>query len=199
MCTTAGSKSGKPSVPPKPKLARSSTLQHPANSHATSPPHPPLSGDLKSRSLDRLTASPKPVKLHPPPPTKTRSRHVYTYPTMGAAMKSMFFSEPLTLKELVERCSGRLPVRVQVLVGYSSGRPHGTLSAADIYNVHFIKHQQVMSIRNSQGNRYSIPSSIQFGLLYTALSSTSNSCSNDSSSAMFPKVSDIVYITEGFA
>ena len=112
---------------------------------------------------------------------------------MGAAMKSMFFSEPLTLKELVERCSGRLPVRIQVLVGYSSGRPHGTLSAADIYNVHFIKHQQVMSIRNSQGNHYSIPlnSSIQFGLLYTALSSTSNSYIDDSS-AMFPKVSDIV-------
>ena len=77
-------------------------------------------------------------------------------------------SEGMSLKKLVSSHSKSFPLRIHVLEGFSGHTSELTISTADEYNIHFTKHQTVVTVRASSGELYSIPinSAVQFGLLY---------------------------------
>ena len=77
-------------------------------------------------------------------------------------------SEGMSLKKLMSRHSKSFPLRIHVLEGFSGHTSELTISTADEYNIHFTKHQTVVTVRASSGELYSIPinSAVQFGLLY---------------------------------
>ena len=74
----------------------------------------------------------------------------------------------MSLKKLVSRHSKSFPLRIHVLEGFSGHTSELTISTADEYNIHFTKHQTVVTVRASSWELYSVPinSAIQFGLLY---------------------------------
>ena len=77
-------------------------------------------------------------------------------------------SEGMSLKKLVSKHSKSFPLRIHVLEGFSGHTSELTISTADEYNIHFTKHQTVVTVRASSGEIYSIPinSAVQFGLIY---------------------------------
>ena len=70
--------------------------------------------------------------------------------------------------------------------GYRGQTPELTICNADVYNVHFLKHREVICIRDKVGHVYSVPlnTSVQFGLLYKQEGKSANT-------PIFQKVSDI--------
>lgn len=76
--------------------------------------------------------------------------------------------QQLTLKELEEKYANNFPLCIRVVEGYSGATAQHTISNGDVYNIHFMKHQKVVTIRDSHGCPYSIPlnSSVQFGIVY---------------------------------
>jgi hypothetical protein len=76
--------------------------------------------------------------------------------------------ESLTLTELARAHSSRFPLRIYLLDGYYGQTSRFTLSSSDIFDIHFAKRTQVLSVRDSVGTDYSIPlnSAIQFGIIY---------------------------------
>ena len=90
-------------------------------------------------------------------------------PPTGVAttIGEMSYSESLSLQQIVQKHSKSLPARVKVLQGYYGQNVE--LIADEIYNVHFVKHQKVVTIKDTQGTVYSAPlaSTLQFGLVFT--------------------------------
>ena len=76
--------------------------------------------------------------------------------------------ESMTLTELASTHSSRFPLRIHLLDGYYGQTSRFTLSSSDIFDIHFAKRKQVLSVRDSSGVDYSIPlnSAIQFGLIH---------------------------------
>ena len=76
--------------------------------------------------------------------------------------------ESMTLAKLASTNSSRFPLRIHLLDGYYGQTSRFTLSSSDIFDIHFAKRTQVLSVRDSSGTDYSIPlnSAIQFGLIY---------------------------------
>ena len=74
--------------------------------------------------------------------------------------------QQLTLLELAEKHSGSFPLRVKVSKGFST--PQVEISAGNVYNIHFLKKTNVVTIRDSIQNEYTIPlnSAAQFGIIY---------------------------------
>ena len=74
--------------------------------------------------------------------------------------------QQLTLLELAETHSGSFPLQVKVSKGFST--PQVEISAGDVYNIHFLKKTNVVTIRDSIQNEYTIPlnSAAQFGIVY---------------------------------
>jgi len=96
-----------------------------------------------------------------------------------------------------ERCheqnevvSKSFPLHVRTLEGFRGQTAQLSISLADEYNIHFIKHQKMVTIKDASRQQYSVPlnSAIRFGLIYNpekqpAISSTP---------FIFESVSDII-------
>ena len=75
-------------------------------------------------------------------------------------------SEGLSIQQLVQKHSNSLPARTKVVQGYYGQNVE--LITDELYDIHFIKHQKVVNIKDAQGTIYTVPlaSSLQFGLLF---------------------------------
>ena len=78
-------------------------------------------------------------------------------------------SESLSLHKLVEKHSQSFPLQIKVVHGCNGQTPQLSLASGDYYNIHFVKHQEVVSMTDKLGLQYTIPlnSSFQFGLVYS--------------------------------
>ena len=76
---------------------------------------------------------------------------------------------------------------LRFLEGFSCHTSELTISTADEYNIHFTKHQTVVTVKASSGELYSVPinSAVQFGLLY-------NPEKQPKKQHIFKNVSDII-------
>ena len=103
---------------------------------------------------------------------------------VATTIGEMSYSESLSLQQIVQKHSKSLPARVKVLQGYYGQNVE--LIADEIYNVHFVKHQKVVTIKDTQGTVYSVPlaSTLHFGLVFTQQESMDGTT--------FPKASDIM-------
>ena len=101
-----------------------------------------------------------------PPKLQARSQSTPA-PTPGD-LNWLPSGESMTLTELATTHSSRFPLRIYLLDGYYGQTSRFTLSSSDIFDIHFAKHTQVLSVRDSVGTDYSIPlnSAIQFGIIY---------------------------------
>ena len=83
-------------------------------------------------------------------------------------------SDTLSLQELVEKHSQSFPLQIKVVHGYIGQISQLTIASGDYYNIHFVKHQEVVSMTDKLGLQYTIPlnSSFQFGLVYSEDPST---------------------------
>ena len=117
-------------------------------------------------------SSSPPTHIYPSPPYTLDPTHIVIPP----AMTPPTAVNTLSLQELVEKYSQSLPLQIKVLHGYSGQTSQLTVSSGDYYNVHFVKHQEVVSMRDKLGFTYTIPlnSSFQFGLVYSAESHNPN-------------------------
>lgn len=78
-------------------------------------------------------------------------------------------NEIVSLSELSAQFSQFLPLRVKIVTGFCAENDMDpTLDLEDIYNIHFSKRTEVVSICDITGAHYSIPmySSLQFGVIY---------------------------------
>ena len=75
--------------------------------------------------------------------------------------------ESMTLSQLASTQSSRFPLRIHLLDGYYGQTTRFSLSSSDIFDIHFTKRTQVVSVRDSMGVDYSVPlnSAIQFGII----------------------------------
>jgi len=82
--------------------------------------------------------------------------------------KEVFLSDGMHLRDFVEKYSKSFPVHIKVLKGYCGPSSRLTISSSDTYNIHFMKHTKVVSIKDAHDTPYSIPlnSAIEFGLVY---------------------------------
>ena len=83
--------------------------------------------------------------------------------------------ETMTLSELADSHSSRFPLKIHLLDGYYGQTARFTLSSSDMFDIHYSKRTQVVSVRDSLGTDYSIPlnSAIQFGVVYNMVISKS--------------------------
>ena len=107
--------------------------------------------------------------------------------------KKVVLSETFPLQELGEKYSKSLPLQIKVQRGYSGQTANITISTADIFNVHCVKRQKVIRIKDNQGSVYSIPlnSSIKIGLVYEP----SGGDTKAGESFIFPRVSDLLSVS----
>ena len=98
--------------------------------------------------------------------------------------------ETLSLQELVEKHSESFPLQIQVVQGYVGQTSQLTIASGDYYNIHFVKHQEVVSMTDKLSFHYTIPlnSSFQFGLVYSDDTSTRDS-------QVFEKVSHLISLS----
>ena len=78
-------------------------------------------------------------------------------------------SKIVSLSDLSTNFSQHLPLRVQIVTGFCAANDKDpTLDIDDIYNIHLLKHTDLVTIRDTSGEHYDIPlySSLQFGLVY---------------------------------
>ena len=99
------------------------------------------------------------------------------------------FSESLSLHQFVQQHSKSLPARVKVVRGYYGQSADSELITDDLYDIHFVKHQKVVTIRDikdTKGTVYNVPlsSTLQFGLVFKQRQSMDGTT--------FPKASDIM-------
>ena len=94
------------------------------------------------------------------------------------------YSESHSLQQVVQKYSKSLPACVKVLQGYYGQNVE--LITDELYNVHFAKHQKVVTIKDTQGTVYSVPlaSTLQFGPVFNEQESIDGTT--------FHKVSDIM-------
>ena len=83
--------------------------------------------------------------------------------------------ETMTLSGLADTHSSRFPLKIHLLDGYYGQTARFTLSSSDMFDIHYSKRTQVVSVRDSLGTDYSIPlnSAIQFGIVYNMVTSKS--------------------------
>ena len=78
-------------------------------------------------------------------------------------------NEPVQLSQFATRYPNSLPVRVQVRNGFCSRSTDLSISQNEHFNLHFIKHTKVVTMRDGEGKQeYAIPlnSMLEFGLVY---------------------------------
>ena len=104
--------------------------------------------------------------------------------------KEVFLSDGMHLPDFVEKYSKSFPVHIKVLKGYCGPSSRLTISTNDTYNIHFLKHTQVVAIKDAHDTPYSIPlnSAIEFGLVYDPNENRSEAISG----LTFEKISEII-------
>ena len=100
--------------------------------------------------------------------------------------KNTALSKEISLKELASGHSKSFPLRIRTLEGYRGQTSQLSISIAEEYSIHFVKHQKVVTIKDSSRQLYSVPlsSAIRFGLIYKPAVS--------SEPFIFESVSDII-------
>ena len=98
------------------------------------------------------------------------------------------YSESHSLQQVVQKYSKSLPACVKVLQGYYGQNVE--LITDELYNVHFAKHQKVVTIKDTQGSMYSVPlaSTLQFGLVFSQQESMDGTTFHKASDIMALKV-----------
>lgn len=164
------------SVPPSTALVKPPTSKQgmkledeaESNSPATEPP-PPLPNRINECFQKQASLDTNPVKPLPPKP-RPRAKTVPGMSSMPSPAELNWrpTGEKMTLAQLAETQSDKFPIKIHLLDGYYGQTNRFTLSASDIFNVHFTKHTKVMTTRDSVGTVYTIPlnSAIKFGIIY---------------------------------
>lgn len=163
---------------PAPPTPTSPPLPQPT---PTGPPLPPpntLPGTntrvVKSPSVEALNTSERKTDSRP---NSTYSGHYNssTLPTRGnkgSPLKRNNVSttykeleEPMGLGEFVNKYQNRFPTQMKMCSNHSGVI---TINNGDIYNVHFLKNTDVVSLTASGGTQYFVPinSAIEFGIVY---------------------------------
>ena len=161
----------KRSAPPVPKRKSMSDINHPAT--AQKPQH--------IRKASQPTLAPQSVQI-------------------GTSSSQSVCPERLSLSEFGTKYAKALPLRITVCGGFYGQSDRTTLSGGEMFNIHFIKHTKVVTMKDQRGMPFTVPmhSAIQFGLIYDPFNDNSSAMPfNDNSSAMlkgfqFKKVSDIL-------
>ena len=101
--------------------------------------------------------------------------------------------DELSVLELVQRYQDLFPLRVFVSRGFYGSNESFTLSEGDVYNIHFIKKTNVVTVKDcgQVKRRIAFNSSVQFGMLYNPQGN--NQKARDG--YKYPKVSDIMAIS----
>lgn len=99
----------------------------------------------------------------------------------------------LDLQELVDNYSQRFPMQIKVINGFSGQTTQLTLSSGDYYNIHFMKHQEVISLKDKIGFTYTIPlnSSLCFGLVHSGRANQLR----DLDTHVYKRVSDLLALS----
>lgn len=126
------------------------------------PMPPPRSSAITQNEEEASSQSPSPpTHIYPSPP------HTFDY-TQVSSLPPTTRAKALSLQELVEKYSQSFPLQIKVVHGYSGQTCKLSLSSGDYYNIHFVKHQEVVSMNDKLGFNYTIPinTSFQFGIVY---------------------------------
>ena len=80
----------------------------------------------------------------------------------------MFGRQSLSLPRFVTEHSKLLPLKIEVQTGYCGENNQLSISTKDLFNVHFIKHAEVVQVKPQSGQPLNLPLNldIQFSLLY---------------------------------
>ena len=125
-----------------------------------------------------------PTSIAAKPPSAGPMDAVVTPPKTSA------LSKEISLKELASGHSKSFPLRIRILEGFRCQTSQLSISAAEEYSIHFVKHQKVVTIKDSSRQLYSVPlsSAIRFGLIYNPGKQPAVS----SEPFIFESVSDII-------
>ena len=117
----------------------------------------------------------------------TEQRELPALPTVPTAESGV--GKSISLRDFVQKHSKSFPIRIRVLQGYCSEDSEFNISTDDMYNIHFIKHTKVVTIRDEDGVTYSLPlgSAMKFGFIYNPSSDLDKALTG----YIFEKVSDI--------
>lgn len=87
-------------------------------------------------------------------------------PSVFATTNYKELEEPMGLADFVNRYQNRFPTQMKMCSPHNNGAV--TVNSGDIYNVHFLKNTDVVSLTASGGTQYFVPlnSAIEFGLVY---------------------------------
>ena len=146
-----------PHVPPLPPK-----LYDPTNSEPQSTARPTNPSFDGSSTTGGSSFPPQlPVRARPPGSSTLNEEWVKEMQEHREAQR-----QKLTLSKLAEKHSGSFPLQVKVSKGFST--PQVEISAGDVYNIHFLKKSNVVTIRDSIQNEYIVPlnSAAQFGIVY---------------------------------
>jgi len=159
----------------------------------TPPPIPPKRNGGKSALVTQVAINQTPPISSPSPAVEIKSSSSGSADTMNGpsrVRRNPESSKGISLKELARRYSKSFPLHVRTLEGFRGQTAQLSISLADEYNIHFIKHQKMVTIKDALRQQYSVPlnSAIRFGLVYNpgkqpAISSTP---------FIFESVSDII-------
>lgn len=158
------------------------------------PLHPVLTGTSKSTTLPRrfpralsfqgLERVSQTSSLHIRPRTRSQTPDFDVRlpvddgsATVKAAVKqSLSFEkfllspkEPLRLSTFLSKYGNLLPMRIRVQDGFCSNSTDLSMSQNECFNLHFVKHTRVVTMKDAVGlEEYSVPisSSVLFGLVY---------------------------------
>ena len=125
-----------------------------------------------------------PTSIAAKPPSAGPMDAVVTPPKTSA------LSKEISLKELASGHSKSFPLRIRTLEGFRGQTSQLSISIAEEYSIHFVKHQKVVTIKDSSRQLYNIPlsSAIRFGLIYNPGKQPAVS----SEPFIFESVSDII-------
>ena len=114
-------------------------------------------------------------------------------PSFSPPTRRACVSQALSLQQLVENYSQSLPIQIKILHGYSGQTSQLTISTGEYYNIHFVKHQEVVTLNDHVGFSYTIPlnSSLQFGLVQSDDASLQKEYEN----RIYEKVSDLLTLS----
>ena len=172
-------------LPPAVRHINTATV---APSSASKKPMSPQ-GANRGNVTEAVYNSPELCAGHTSDEIRTQSNSSYaevSMPPTGIATTDVeiSYSESHSLQQVVQKYSKSLPACVKVLQGYYGQNVE--LITDELYNVHFAKHQKVVTIKDTQGTVYSVPlaSTLQFGLVFNEQESMDGTT--------FHKVSDIM-------
>ena len=102
--------------------------------------------------------------------------------------------QDLTLLELAQKPPSIFPVQVELINGYCSQTSKFSLMAEQRLNIHFVKHTDVITVRDAMGVEYLVPlnSAVKFGILFDAESEAMP----QTSSQTYAKVGDILALSK---